>query len=140
VGVARARGVHRHDGGRGDEAEREASLVVPGPGHAQREDAAPGSGPDDDAGPPGPPGQQAGCLDRVGLAGKYGGLALVAAVPVAAVQHRVQDRRWDVRDQRAGIQEQQHAHWEAGRPGPQDGARLRWDQPVTGHVDGVAGP
>jgi len=140
VGVARARGVHRHDGGRGDEAEREASLVVPGPGHAQREDAAPGSGPDDDAGPPGPPGQPAGRLNRVRYFGEQGGLALVAAIPVAAAEHRVQDRRGDVRDQRTGVQEQQHAGREPGGPGPQDRARLRRDQPVTGYVDGVARP
>ena len=74
-----------------------------------------------------------------GDAGEQGGLAGVAAEPVAPGEHRLEHLRGDLRDERSRVDEQQHGRRQRRRPAAEPGPRAGRDQAVAGHVDGVAG-
>jgi predicted unusual protein kinase regulating ubiquinone biosynthesis (AarF/ABC1/UbiB family) len=129
VGVSGPGGVHRADGRGGDVV---GCVLVPG-----REEASVRPEPDDDVGAGGAGEQEGGRLVG-GYAGEQGGLAGVAAEPVAPGEHRVEHLRGDLRDERSRVDEQQHGRRQRRRPAAEVGTRVRRDQAVAGYVDGVA--
>ena len=103
------------------------------------QEAAVASDADEDVGAGGAGEQTSRRLLGVGAAAEQGGLAGVAAEPVAAGEHGVEQLRGDLTGERAGVEEQQHARRERRRPAAEDGTRARRDQAVAGYVDDVAG-
>ena len=110
----------------------------PAAGRADCDQAAVRPEPDDDVGAGGAGKQEGGRLVG-GDAGEQGGLAGVAAEPVAPCEHGVEDLRGDLRDERSRVDEQQHGRRQRRRPAAEVGPEARCDQAVAGHVDGVAG-